>query len=416
MKAHQTYSNSSPQPHYTAQELIDLEQKWCAHNYNPIPVVLTRGEGVWLWDVDGKKYLDMMSAYSAVSHGHCHPRLLATLIEQANRLAMCSRAYYTDVLPRFLEKLCQVTRMDRALPMNTGAEAVETTIKAVRRWGYMIKKIPDNQAEIIVTSQNFHGRTIGVISFSSEPEYKRGFGPFLPGFKHVPFGDAKALEAAITPNTCAVIAEPIQGEAGIIVPPKGWLKEVSQICKKNNVILVVDEVQSGLGRTGKILACDHEDVKPDGVILGKALGGGFLPISALVGSNELLGVFNPGSHGSTFGGNPLAAAVAMKALELMEEEHLAERSAEMGAYLLKQLQTIDSPLIRDIRGIGLWIGVDIDPKKATARKICEEFMRIGVLSKETHETVVRLAPPLIITREEMDWGLQRIRQVLKESI
>lgn len=413
MMVHPTYHTSSPLHRYTAQELIALEQKWGAHNYNPIPVVLTRGEGVWLWDIDGKKYLDMMSAYSAVSHGHCHPRLLATLIEQASRLAMCSRAYFTDILPRFLEKLCQVTQMEKALPMNTGAEAVETAIKAVRRWGYLIKKIPDNQAEIIVTSKNFHGRTIGIISFSSEPSYKKGFGPFLPGFKQVPFGDAKALEAAITPNTCAVITEPVQGEAGIIVPPKGWLKEVEQICRRNQVVLVVDEVQSGLGRTGKILAIEHEGVKPDGVILGKALGGGFLPISALVGTNELLGVFNPGSHGSTFGGNPLAAAVAMKALELLEEEHLAERSAEMGAYLFKQLQSIDSPLIQDIRGIGLWIGIDIAPEKASARKVCEDLMSIGVLSKETHETVVRIAPPLIITREELDWGLQKIRQILK---
>jgi ornithine--oxo-acid transaminase len=413
MMAQQTHNQSTPSHCLTAQELIELEQRWCAHNYNPIPVVLTRGEGVWLWDVDGKKYLDMMSAYSAVSHGHCHPRLLAALIEQASKLAMCSRAYYTDVLPRFLEKLCKVTNMERALPMNTGAEAVETAIKAVRRWGYIIKKIPENQAEIIVASQNFHGRTIGIISFSSEPSYKKGFGPYLPGFKQVPFGDAKAIEAAITPNTCGVIIEPVQGEAGIIVPPHGWLKQVEQICRNNKVALVVDEVQSGLGRTGKILAIHHENIKPDGVILGKALGGGFLPVSALVGTDELLGVFNPGSHGSTFGGNPLAAAVALKALELLEEEHLAERSAEMGAYLLKQLQQIDSPLIRDIRGIGLWIGVDIDPAKATARKVCEEMMKVGVLSKETHETVVRLAPPLTITREELDWGLQRMRQVFR---
>lgn len=413
MMAQQTHNQTTQSHCLTAQELIELEQLWCAHNYNPIPVVLTRGEGVWLWDVDGKKYLDMMSAYSAVSHGHCHPRLLAALIEQASKLAMCSRAYYTDVLPRFLEKLCKVTNMERALPMNTGAEAVETAIKAVRRWGYMIKKIPEDQAEIIVASQNFHGRTIGIISFSSESSYKKGFGPFLPGFKHVPFGDVKAIEAAITPNTCAVIVEPVQGEAGIIVPPHGWLKQVEQICRKNKVALVVDEVQSGLGRTGKILAIHHENVKPDGVILGKALGGGFLPVSALVGTNELLGVFDPGSHGSTFGGNPLAAAVALKALELLEEEHLAERSAEMGEYLIKQLQQIDSPLIRDIRGIGLWVGVDINPAKATARKVCEEMMKVGVLSKETHETVVRLAPPLTITREELDWGIQRMRQVLR---
>lgn len=395
------------------QDYIDLEAKWGARNYNPIPVVVSRGEGVWLWDVEGKKYLDMMSAYSSVSHGHCNPRLLATLLEQAGKLSMCSRAYYNDTLPRFLEKLCQMTNMERALPMNTGAEAVETAIKAVRRWGYMVKKIPENQAEIIVTSQNFHGRTVSIISFSSEPSYKEGFGPFLPGFKQVPFGDLAALEAAITPNTCAVITEPVQGEAGIIVPHTGWLKGVETICRQNNVALVVDEVQSGLGRTGKFLACEHENVKPDGLILGKALGGGFFPVSALVGTNNLMGVFNPGSHGSTFGGNPLGAAIALKALELMEEEHLSERSAEMGEYLMRQLQQIDSPLIRGIRGIGLWIGVDIDPAKKSARALCEEMAKLGILSKETHETVIRLAPPLIISREEIDWAMHRLRQVLR---
>lgn len=393
-------------------ELMQLEQTWCAHNYHPIPVVLTKGEGVWVWDVDGKKYLDMMSAYSAVSHGHCHPRILATLIEQASRLAMCSRAYYNDVLPVFLKKLCTVTGMERALPMNSGAEAVETAIKAVRRWGYQIKKIPENQAEIIVTSNNFHGRTIGIISFSSDKSYQQGFGPFLPGFKSVPFGDLNAIEQAITPNTCAVITEPVQGEAGIIVPPKGWLRGVADLCKKNNILLVADEVQSGLGRTGKILACDHENVKPDGLILGKALGGGFFPVSALVGSQELLGVFTPGSHGSTFGGNPLAAAIGLKALELLDEERLSERSAELGAYMIEQLRLMNSPMVHDIRGIGLWIGVDIDPKQATARYVCEELMKAGVLSKETHETVVRFAPPLVITREELDWALQRIKLVL----
>lgn len=409
---------TNPISHYhtstieSSKKLIEMEYRWGAHNYLPIPVVLTRGSGVWLWDTEGKKYLDMMSAYSAVSHGHCNPRLLSTLIEQAGRLAMCSRAYFNDVLPRLLEKICAVTGMDKALPMNTGAEAVETAIKAARRWGYMVKKIPDNQAEIIVTSHNFHGRTTAIISFSSDPEYKRGFGPFLPGFKHVPFGDEKALEAAITANTCAVITEPIQGEAGIIVPHKGWLKNVEQICKDNNVLLIVDEVQSGLGRTGKVLACHHENVHPDGIILGKALGGGFFPVSALAGKTELMGVFNPGSHGSTFGGNPLGAAIAIKALELLEEEHLSERSAEMGEYLMKKLEEIESPLVRDVRGIGLWIGVDIDPHKTSARWVCEELAKVGVLSKETHETVVRLAPPLIITHEELDWGLHRIKQVL----
>lgn len=397
----------------TSQDYMDLEEKWCAHNYLPIPVVLSRGEGVWLWDVEGKKYLDMMSAYSAVSHGHCNPKLLAVLQEQSGRLSMCSRAYYTDVLPIFLKKLCEVTKMDRALPMNTGAEAVETAIKAVRRWGHFIKKIPENKAEIIVMAHNFHGRTSGVISFSSDPSYKSGFGPFLPGFIEIPFGDIEALEAAITPFTCAVLTEPIQGEAGIIVPPKGWLKKVSEICKKSNVMLVVDEVQSGLGRTGKMFACDHEDVHPDGMILGKALGGGLYPVSALVGQEHLMGVFNPGSHGSTFGGNPLAAAISLRALELIEEENLSQRSAELGTYFMEQLKTIKSPAISNIRGIGLWIGVDLDPSILSARVACEKLMAHGVLSKETHETVVRLAPPLTISKEELDWGVEKIRLVFE---
>ncbi|AIK96138.1 ornithine--oxo-acid aminotransferase [Candidatus Paracaedibacter acanthamoebae] len=398
-----------------SQDYMDLEDRWGAHNYHPLPVVLCRGEGVWLWDVTGKKYLDMMSAYSAVSHGHSHPRLVSTMIDQVNRLAMCSRAYHNDVMPRFLETVCKMTGMDRMLPMNTGAEAVETAIKAVRRWGYQVKGIPTDQAEIIVTSQNFHGRTIGIISFSSDKDYQKGFGPFLAGFKSVPFGDAIALEKAITPNTCAVLTEPIQGEAGIVMPPKGWLKQVSAICKKNNVMLVVDEVQSGLGRTGKILACEHEDVSPDAVILGKALGGGLFPVSGVAGKRHLMDVFNPGSHGSTFGGNPLGAAIAIKALELLEEDQLCERSQEMGAYLTKQLQSIDSKMVKDIRGIGLWIGLEINPKIAAARQICEKLAKLGVLSKETHETVVRLAPPLVITKEEIDWGINRIRQVLTES-
>lgn len=392
---------------------MDLEKKWCAHNYHPLPVVLTRGKGVWLWDVEGKRYLDMMSAYSTVSHGHAHPELLAALTGQASRLSICSRAYYTDVLPPFLQKLCDMTGMDRALPMNTGAEAVETAIKAVRRWGYFSRKIPENQAEIIVMSHNFHGRTTGIISFSSEPDYKRGFGPFLPGFKEVPFGNAAALENAITPHTCAVLTEPLQGEAGIIVPPKGWLAEISQICRRNNVLLIVDEVQSGLGRTGKMFACQHENVQPDGMILGKALGGGLLPVSALVGKEHLMETFTPGSHGSTFGGNPLATAVGLRALQILEEERLPERSAELGAYLMAQLETIKSPLIRDVRGMGLWIGIEIDRAYAKARAVCEKLKDHGVLSKETHETVVRLAPPLVITKEELDWGIGKIRMVLE---
>jgi len=399
----------------TSEGFIDLEKKWCAHNYHPLPVVLTRGKGVWLWDVEGKKYLDMMSAYSAVSFGHGHPELLAALASQAARLSVCSRAYYTDVLPLFLQKLCGVTGMDRALPMNTGAEGVETAIKAVRRWGYFARKIPQDQAEIIVMSNNFHGRTTAIVSFSSEPDYKKGFGPFLSGFREVPFGDAAALEKAITPHTCAVLTEPVQGEAGIIVPPKGWLAEVARICTQNNILLIVDEVQSGLGRTGKMFACQHEGVQPDGMILGKALGGGLLPVSALVGKAHLMETFTPGSHGSTFGGNPLAAAVGLRALQIMEEEHLVERSAEQGAYLMAQLQTIKSPLIRDLRGVGLWIGIEIDPAYARARAICEQLKDNGVLSKETHETVVRLAPPLVITKEELDWGIGKIRMVLEGS-
>ncbi|MBM3469071.1 MAG: ornithine--oxo-acid transaminase [Alphaproteobacteria bacterium] len=397
----------------TSQEFIELEEKWCAHNYRPIPVVLTEGKGVWVWDVEGKKYLDMMSAYSAVSHGHCNPKLLSALTEQANRLSMCSRAYYTDVLPLFLQKLCFLTNMDCALPMNTGAEAVETTIKAVRRWGYFVKKIPENKAEIIVMARNFHGRTTGIISFSSDTDYKHGFGPFLPGFKEIPFGDTKALEAAITPHTCAVLTEPVQGEAGVIVPPKGWLTEVSNICKKHNVLLIVDEVQSGFGRTGKMFACQHENVQPDGMILGKALGGGFFPVSALVGKDHLMRVFTPGSHGSTFGGNPLGAAVALRALELTEEEKLPERSAELGDYLMFQLKAIQSPCIQDVRGQGLWIGLDIKKEYASARLVCEKLKENGVLSKETHETVVRLAPPLVISREELDWGIGQIRKTIE---
>lgn len=399
----------------TSQDLMSLEGQWGAHNYLPLPVALTRGQGVWLWDVEGKKYLDMMSAYSAVSHGHGHPKILEALIGQAKQLPMCSRAYHNDILPLLLQKLCEVTDMDRALPMNTGAEAVETAIKAVRRWGYFSKKIPEDKAEIIVMANNFHGRTSGIISFSSDSDYKKGFGPFLPGFKEVPFGDASALEKAITPYTCAVLTEPIQGEAGIIIPPKGWLTEISKICKENNALLVVDEIQSGLGRTGKLLACQHEGVQPDGIILGKALGGGFFPVSAFVGKERLMSVFTPGSHGSTFGGNPLGAAVALCALQVMEEERLSERSAELGAYLMERLQMIKSPLIRDIRGMGLWIGIDLDPSYVSARKVCEKLKDYGVLSKETHETVVRLAPPLVITKEELDWGIEKIRLVLESD-
>ncbi|MBY0462059.1 MAG: ornithine--oxo-acid transaminase [Alphaproteobacteria bacterium] len=392
---------------------IAQENKWCAQNYHPLPVVLSKGEGAWLWDVKGNKYLDMMSAYSAVSHGHCHPRILKALMQQAGQLTMCSRSYYNDKLGEFLEALCTFVDMEMALPMNSGVEAVETALKAARRWGYKYKKIPDNQAEIIVMNGNFHGRTLGVISFSTEEDYRKGFGPFLPGFKVVPFGNAKALADAIAPNTCAVLSEPIQGEAGIYMPPPGWLKEVEKICKANNVLLLLDEIQSGLGRTGRVLACDHEDVKPDAVILGKALGGGYLPISAVVGSRELLSVFDYGSHGSTFGGNPLAAVVGLEAIKVLTEEGLIERSAELGDYFLKALKQIKSPFVKEVRGRGLWIGVDIDPRLKSARVLCEELMRKGILSKETHETVIRFAPPLVISKQDLDWAIERIGGVLE---
>jgi ornithine--oxo-acid transaminase len=393
--------------------IIDLEEDYCAHNYQPLPVVLVHGEGVYLWDDEGQNYLDMMSAYSAVSHGHAHPRLVKTLIEQAQRLAVVSRAYYTDKLPQFLERICLLTNQDRALPMNTGAEAVETAIKAARKWAYKVKGVENDKADIITCAGNFHGRTIAIISFSSEAQYQDGFGPFPAGFKSIPFGDASALEAAITPNTAAFLVEPIQGEAGIIVPPDGYLTECAEICKKHNVLLICDEVQTGLGRTGEFLACQHDDVQPDGLILGKALGGGLLPISMFLARDDVMSVFNPGDHGSTFGGNPLAAAVAFEAISVLGEEKLPERSKELGAYFIEKLRSLDTPLIKDIRGRGLFIGMEIDPAKATARAVCEELLRNSILSKETHDTVVRFAPPLIITKEELDWAFERIKNVLE---
>jgi ornithine--oxo-acid transaminase len=391
---------------------IQKEDTFCAHNYKPLPVVLTRGKGVWLWDDAGKKYLDMMSAYSAVSHGHSHPRLLKALNDQASRLAICSRAFYTDTLAPFLEKLCDMTGMDVALPMNTGAEAVETAIKGARRWGYDVKGIAENKAEIIVAAGNFHGRTTTIVGFSSDAEYKSGFGPFTPGFIEVPYGDIAALEAAITPNTCAFLVEPIQGEAGIVVPPAGWLKKAAELCKKNNVLLILDEIQSGLGRTGKLFAFQHEGITPDGLILGKALGGGMMPVSAFIARKDVMDLFNPGSHGSTFGGNPLAAAVGLEALNTLEDEKLTERSAKLGQYMLDKLNGINSRLITSVRGRGLWIGVEIDPAMATARTVCEKLMERGILSKETHDTVVRFAPPLIITQEEIDWAIDELTDVL----
>ena len=393
---------------------LQLEDKYCAHNYHPLPVVLTRGKGTHVWDENGKQYLDMMSAYSAVSHGHANPRLLEVLKNQAETLCIVSRAFYTDKLGPFLELACELTGQDMALPMNTGAEAVETAVKAARRWGYEAKGIEQDKAEIIVCTGNFHGRTTTIISFSAEKDYQKNFGPLTPGFKIVEYGDVDALEAAITPNTAAFLVEPIQGEGGIVIPPKGYLKSCHDICRRNNVLLIADEIQTGLGRTGRFLACDHEDVKPDGLILGKALGGGTLPVSMFLGRQDVMDIFVPGTHGSTFGGNPLAAAVGTEALKILVEDKLPERSMELGSYLVKSLSTINSPLISEIRGSGLFVGVEIDPSLGSAREVCERLMDRGLLSKETHETVVRLAPPLIVSKEQLDWAVQQIREVLQE--
>jgi ornithine--oxo-acid transaminase len=393
---------------------IEVEARYCAHNYEPIPVVLARGEGAYLWDTSGRRYIDMMSAYSAASHGHAHPRILAALEAQARRLAVPSRAYYNDRLGPFLAELCRLTGLDAALPMNTGAEAVETAIKAARRWGYHVKGVAKDRAEIIVADGNFHGRTTTIISFSSEADYRDGFGPFTPGFRNVPFGDLGAIERAITPDTVAVLMEPIQGEAGIIVPPAGWLAGLRRICDAHNVLMILDEVQSGLGRTGAWFAFEHEDARPDGLILGKALGGGVLPVSAFVAVHEVMDVFTPGSHGSTFGGNPLAAAVGLEALRVLREEGLVERSRDLGAHMIERLRAIDSPVLTDVRGRGLWAAAEINPRFSTGREACERLMAKGVLSKETHGAVVRFAPPLVITREALDLALERFEDVVGE--
>ncbi|WP_405241678.1 ornithine--oxo-acid transaminase [Lentisalinibacter salinarum] len=393
---------------------IELENTYCAQNYHPLPVVLSRGEGVYVWDDEGRRYLDMMSAYSAVSHGHAHPRLIQALTRQASELSIVSRAFHTDKLGPFLKRICELTGQDRALPMNTGAEAVETALKAARKWAYTVKGVERDKAEIIACRNNFHGRTITIVGMSSEEAYREGFGPFPPGFRLVDFGDAEALEASITPNTAAFLVEPMQGEGGIVIPPPGYLAECREICRRHNVLLICDEIQTGLGRTGRFLASEHDDVVPDGLILGKALGGGILPVSMFLARRDVMDVFRPGDHGSTFGGNPLAAAVALEALNIIVEEDLAARSAAMGAFLLEELRRIDSPLVRDVRGRGLFVGLEIDPDKGSARDVVERLMQKGVLSKETHETVVRLAPPLSITREQLQWALARIEEVLTD--
>lgn len=388
-------------------------KQYSANNYNPLPVTLVKGQGVYLWDNAGKKYLDMMGAYSAVSHGHCHPKLVEVLTKQAHQLNVVSRAYNTDKLEPFLKYACELTGQEKALPMNSGAEGVETAIKAVRKWAYTQKGVPQGQAEIIVCDGNFHGRTTTIISFSSESQYRYGFDPFTPGFINIPYGDATALEKAITPNTAAFLVEPIQGEAGIRVPPAGYLKKCAEICAKNNVLLICDEIQTGLGRTGKILASQHENVQPDGVILGKALGGGLLPVSLFLSKATVMDVFTPGDHGSTFGGNPLACTVGLTALEILVNDKLAENAAELGEYFLQQLSTISSPLIHEVRGKGLFIGVEIDTHRVAGRDLCMLLMHKGLLTKETHETVIRLCPPLVITKKQIDDGITIIKQCVQ---
>jgi len=395
-------------------DMMALEERFGASNYAPLPVVLTRGEGVWLWDVEGRRYLDMLSAYSAVSFGYGHPRLLAALETQARRLAVTSRAFHSDRLPPFLARVCEVTGMDRALPMSTGAEAVETAIKCVRKWAYTVKGVPEGAAEIVCCTGNFHGRTSTIVGFSSERQYREHFGPFSGGFVAIPFGDARALEAVINENTAAFLVEPVQGEAGIVVPPEGYLAACARICRERGVLLVVDEVQTGLGRTGRVLACHHEDVKPDGIILGKALGGGLLPVSVFAAREEIMGVFRQGDHGSTFGGNALAAAVGLEALAVLFDERLAERAAASGEYFLGKLRAIASPVIREVRGKGLLIGMELEPARVAARDFVETLLRHGVLSKDTHGTVARFAPPLVIERHEIDWAVERIRDALRE--
>ena len=391
-------------------DLVALENEYGAHNYKPLDVVIERAEGVWVYDVEGKRYLDCLAAYSAVNQGHCHPEIVRTLIEQATKVTLTSRAFRNDQLPLLYEELHKLTGFDMALPMNSGAEAVETAVKTARKWGYKVKGIPDGKAEIIVCANNFHGRTVTIVSFSTDEQYRDGFGPFTPGFKVISYGDAAALRAAITPNTCAFLVEPIQGEAGIILPPRGYLREAADICRANNVLLMCDEIQSGLGRTGKLFAYMHEGITPDVLIIGKALAGGFYPVSAVLSSKQILGVYRPGDHGSTFGGNPLGCAVARTALRVLIEEKLVEKSAHLGTYFLERLKTLHSPDLKEVRGLGLWIGLELH---SAARPYCERLKEEGVLCKETHDRVLRIAPPLVITRDEIDWAFERIRRVIE---
>ena len=396
------------------QYFIDLENQFGARNYLPLDVVITRGKGIWLWDVEGNKFMDCLSAYSAVNQGHCHPKIMQALVDQAAKLALTSRAFRNEQLGHFYEELCELTHSHMALPMNSGAEAVETMIKAVRKWGYKIKGVPRDKAEIIVCENNFHGRTITLVGFSSEGSYRNGFGPFTPGFKIVPFGDVESLKKAITPNTVGFLVEPIQGEGGVVIPPAGYLKQARELCDRHNIVLMLDEIQTGLGRTGKLLAGEHEGIEADVTVIGKALSGGFYPVSAVLSNREVLGTFTPGDHGSTFGGNPIACAVARQALKVIVEEHMVENAAAMGEYFMGQLKKIESPWIREVRGKGLMIGVELIPEAGGARHYCERLLEKGLLCKETHENVIRFAPPLLIQRDEIDWALERIESVLKE--
>lgn len=393
-----------------SEKIINQTDTYGAKNYHPLPVVVAKAEGVWVEDPEGNRYMDMLSAYSAVNQGHRHPKIIDALVKQAGKVTLTSRAFHNDQLGPWYEKICQLTNKDMALPMNTGAEAVETAVKAARRWAYDVKGVQENKAEIIACEGNFHGRTMLAVSLSSEAEYKRGFGPMLPGIKLIPYGDIDALKAAINENTAGFLFEPIQGEAGIVIPPDGFLKEAYEVCKENNVLYIADEIQAGLARTGKMFACDWEEVEPDMLILGKALGGGVMPISCVVANKDILGVFNPGSHGSTFGGNPLACAVSLASLEVLEEEKLAERSLELGEYMMQALRNIDNPKIKEVRGKGLFIGVELTE---SARPYCEALKEKGLLCKETHENVIRFAPPLIIDKDDLDWAISHIKDVLK---
>lgn len=396
------------------EDFIREVERYSAHNYHPLPVVLSKGERVWVWDVEGNKYLDCLSAYSAVNQGHRHPRIINALVEQAGRITLTSRAFHNDRMGPFLKKLCEVTGFDKALPMNTGAEAVETAIKTARKWGYLKKKVEEDKAEIIACENNFHGRTTTIVGFSTEPQYRFGFGPFTPGFKIIPYGDADALEKAITPNTVGFLVEPIQGEGGVIVPAEGYYRKIREITRKHNVLLMADEIQTGFGRTGTLFAMDREGVKPDILIVGKALGGGVYPVSAILANDDIMDVFRPGDHGSTFGGNPLAAAIAEAALEVIVEEKLPQRAEELGNYFMGKLREINSPCVKEIRGRGLLIGVEIKKEFGTARPYCEKLMKLGILAKETHDQVIRFAPPLVITKEEIDWALERIQKALTD--